>query len=82
MAFVVGLSAFVFSSNRVSATPTPDFAKKLGGEPCKTCHTMKPLPKKGEPSLNYVGACFQEKKTDDDEKNKEILKECKEKKEK
>ena len=65
--FVVLLSG---STARVSATP--EFAKREK-EPCKTCHHMKPPPKKGDPQLNKIGQCYKDNGYKD-------LKECKEKK--
>lgn len=62
----------LFLGGTTRAFATPEFAKREK-EPCKTCHHMKPPPKKGDPQLNKVGQCYK----DSGCKN---LKECKEKK--
>jgi hypothetical protein len=55
----VALPAFVLLAGFVVCTSasygTPAYAKKEGGKPCATCHTM-PANKK---NLNDTGKCYQ-----------------------
>ena len=68
--FAIFIVLFLGSATRISATP--EFAKKEK-EPCKTCHHMKPPPKKGDSQLNGVGLCYKDN-------GYENLKACREKK--